>query len=434
MNTRRGFVLIMSVVAALFAFVLVESIFATLAMNMLLTDTKTDDIKAYNQAEAGLSLGIVQLRAWGGAVGTPADIPVTPLGTGSYQVNFFANPILAGEMRSFVITSTGREGASARVLRLEVLQMSFAQWVYFSQSEISTMSSDPAGIVWFTGGQIIDGPVHTNGQLNTRDSPEFLGEVSSASPTVNATGTSAPIFTGGLRLGVDAIPVPDANTVLAPILNAASAGGLFFNGDTEIQFDAAGRGAVWVTNRAVRRGVRTRMPMPPNGAIYVSGGDLNISGTVRGKVTVGVGAQGGVGGEITVTDNIRYEGPRDAVTGLPTSPDNMLQLSAARNIFIDNSAPHDLEIDAYIVALNDSFAFPGHDTIDKGTLTIYGGIMQKNRGPVGSFERGTGVRMGGYEKNYHYDSRMERESPLYSFPLREADGRILYSKRSWRGR
>jgi len=44
---------------------------------------------------------------------------------------------------------------------------------------------------------------------------------------------------------------------------------------------------------------------------------------------------------------------------------------------------------------------------------VYGGLVQKNRGPVGTFFSATGTKASGYDKDYHYDIRMATSPPLY---------------------
>ena len=49
----------------------------------------------------------------------------------------------------------------------------------------------------------------------------------------------------------------------------------------------------------------------------------------------------------------------------------------------------------------------------KGTLTVYGGIIQDERGPVGTFNGSTGQKLSGYSKNYAYDSRLLSSPPPF---------------------
>jgi len=46
---------------------------------------------------------------------------------------------------------------------------------------------------------------------------------------------------------------------------------------------------------------------------------------------------------------------------------------------------------------------------------VYGGIIQKKRGAVGTFNSGSGAIVTGYEKNYSYDPRL-MDNPPPAFP------------------
>jgi hypothetical protein len=78
----------------------------------------------------------------------------------------------------------------------------------------------------------------------------------------------------------------------------------------------------------------------------------------------------------------------------------------------ENSAQHpavgDLEIDAAILSLNHSFIVDNYACgASLGTLTVFGAIAQRFRGPVGT-SAGTG-----YIKDYNYDDRLKYRSPPY---------------------
>jgi hypothetical protein len=47
----------------------------------------------------------------------------------------------------------------------------------------------------------------------------------------------------------------------------------------------------------------------------------------------------------------------------------------------------------------------------KGTLTVFGGIIQDERGPVGTFSGST--KVSGYSKNYEYDTRLLNSPPPF---------------------
>jgi hypothetical protein len=109
----------------------------------------------------------------------------------------------------------------------------------------------------------------------------------------------------------------------------------------------------------------------------------------------------------------------------------LLGLVAQNNVTVASSAPYNLEIDGYIVALNSSFTVENYWSGLKGTLTVFGGITQERRGPVSTFDPSTNQKLSGYTKDYRYDERLENEAPLHFPPARDADNRIVYRKVKW---
>ena len=144
------------------------------------------------------------------------------------------------------------------------------------------------------------------------------------------------------------------------------------------------------------------MSLPANGALFVNNGNLNISGTLSGRLTAGAS------GDINLTNNIVYNNnPRTN----PASTDT-LGLISEGDVMIDNGAPTNLEIDASIMALNTSFMLEDWWTGGaRGILSVFGGIIQKQRGPVGTFSGTT--KVSGYSKNYNYDVRLLGSPPPF---------------------
>ena len=97
-----------------------------------------------------------------------------------------------------------------------------------------------------------------------------------------------------------------------------------------------------------------------------------------------------------------------------------LGLIARDDININTSAPNNLEIDAEMLCTGSSgdgnlgsFGAVNYASRSVGTLTVYGGIVQKLRGAVASLNNG--VVVNGYVKHYTYDNRFVSKPPPY-FP------------------
>jgi hypothetical protein len=146
------------------------------------------------------------------------------------------------------------------------------------------------------------------------------------------------------------------------------------------------------------------MALPSNGALFVNNGTLNISGTLNGRLTAGASRN------VNITSNIVYAS--DPQTD-PNS-DDTLGIISERDIVVDDAAPHNLEINACLMALNTSFYLENWSSCGaKGDLSVYGGIIQKERGPVGTFNGSTGQKISGYSKDYSYDPRLASSPPPF---------------------
>ncbi|MCX6087611.1 MAG: hypothetical protein NTV78_00305 [Caldiserica bacterium] len=121
----------------------------------------------------------------------------------------------------------------------------------------------------------------------------------------------------------------------------------YVNGNATIVFSVDGDGISWVTING------NKLPIPSNGAIYVEG-TATVSGTVKGRCTVGAG------GNINIGGNIVYNTPPrvDKYTPNPPGDPDSLGLIAYSNVVIPKStfdANHHLQIDAAMLAVHGWF-------------------------------------------------------------------------------
>jgi hypothetical protein len=166
-----------------------------------------------------------------------------------------------------------------------------------------------------------------------------------------------------------------------------------------------------VTNAA--KGWNNRnMSIPANGSVFVAcggrncanGGNLTLSGTLNGRLTIGAER------DVVIPNNVVYA---DDPQTNPASND-VLGIISERDVVIDDGAPNNLRIDASIMALDSSFMMENYwQGSPKGTLTVYGGIIQEERGPVGTFNASTGQKVTGYSKSYLYDQRLMASPPPF---------------------
>ena len=169
-----------------------------------------------------------------------------------------------------------------------------------------------------------------------------------------------------------------------------------------------------------------------NGLLFVDGSINELSGgNHKGKMTV-VSTE-----SINITGDLLYESRNSGTqAGLDVNELDMsliedsLGLVAAKDVKIVSgpSDPWDIEIDAIIMALNTSFFYDDWRDRLKGTLNLLGGLIQKERGPVGTHREGTKIT--GYSKNYNYDTRMANPTAGYLPPYFPTTGQ--YEKVYWK--
>lgn len=161
------------------------------------------------------------------------------------------------------------------------------------------------------------------------------------------------------------------------------------------------------------------------GVVYVDG-DVAVSGTVRGRVTVAAT------GDIVIADDLRYSidpsvGSCEDIVGLFAGGDVVLAYTPLMapwrrdgGSYLSFGETSDEFVHGFVLTLNEFFV-EGYDTgassgeacqstnWGRGCLYLTGGIVQRQRGPVGT-SGGTG-----YVKRYSYDGCGASAPPPY-FP------------------
>jgi uncharacterized protein DUF4900 len=181
-----------------------------------------------------------------------------------------------------------------------------------------------------------------------------------------------------------------------------------------------------------------------NGVIYSTGNITSLSGELADSRVSGSGLVSRNAftiatdvtkdKDVTITGNLTYRTVPD-----PTLPwDDPVNLRApalgvvARNITIAPGAPRDLSVHGVMLAggrntTQGSFSAAEYNTRAAGRLNLVGGLIQKYRGPVGTFSGTTTVT--GYDKNYVYDPRMAVMPPPF-FPTTGGFERLSFMRTS----
>ncbi|MBI3312499.1 MAG: DUF4900 domain-containing protein [Candidatus Omnitrophica bacterium] len=406
-NGARGAVLLLALLGLTTVSILAGAFVEMSFQDHRFTDRSQGNLEAFYLSESGIDQGLGWLR---GQLVPPQWVDrrvlfggYQTLGQGSYLVTVDPddnNPTSA--IKRFTLEGWGVSGAVAAPLALRrnlmvVQTESFAQYAYFTNDERSW----PNGLqVYFITGDRIEGPTHTNGQFSMFGQPVFEGPVSSTARTINYWGGSAvtnPIFKEPPKLGVPAKKYP--TSFPSSIVDTAKSGGLVLNGNSSVTLLPSGK--MQVTN-AQKRWVNQEVSLPANGVLYVEGGTLAVQGTLKGQLTLGCEK------DIRIVDSVTYA---DDPQRNPKSKD-LLGIVAGGNVVIPREAPDNLKVDGSIMAINRSFGVEDWwQKPPKGKLTVYGGIIQANRGPVGSFNGSSGTKLSGYTKDYHYDPRLKGMTP-----------------------
>jgi len=370
--------------------------------------------QAINIAEAGLDRALVWLRSQstiptGSIASISQNLPPTGTKLGSYTVVFtdLGSPGSDSSVRRYRVRSTGTVGSVTQTVTNYLQTDNYARYIWFTNSE-----SYGGTNVWFWDSDYLNGPTHTNGHFNIKGNPVFAGEVRSVDDyiryynngyNINSSETSNspydnPDFQDTVTLGSDSINMPTQALNLRTASTAS--GGLRLTGNTTIILNSDGTMTVTNSNKGWRN---YKTALPSNGALFVNKGTLSLSGTLSGRLTVGAS------GNIYITDDVLYANdPRLAGS---TSTD-ILGIISEGNVVVDDNAPTNLEIDASIMALNTSFLLENYTSGGaKGTLSVFGGIIQKQRGPVGTFSGTT--KVSGYSKDYNYDARLLTSPPPF---------------------
>ena len=278
---------------------------------------------------------------------------------------------------------------------------SFARFVYYSVKEVG-------GIYWSTG-DTLTGPLHSQDYIFIQGSPYFYGYVSTLMGIFWHGGTiNEPTFAGGYQEGVD---IPINNMGVSTDSAAARMGGKYFTGHDTVYMkfvsDSIKYRYTWNGVDSTRR----LSTFAPNGVIYVDRGTIRIKGVVKGQYTVSCsGVNANQGGQIWLDDDLVYtQNPLEY-------PDNtdVLGLVAQNNIYVTDNAANGggigINIDGSLYCQGGSFIGQNYNNGGvRGYINLIGGVIQNNRGQINTTSAEIVIK--GWNKNYKFDTRLVYMSP-----------------------
>jgi hypothetical protein len=417
----------MAMAMTLFSLALLSVIgFALVTLTLTEYKSSANNVRmyqAYNCARAGIARAMTELRFnynWG----TGGNVSGL-VGGGTYSVSVLSYGAGAAD-KCWLVTSIGQSGGASRVLKVWMELESFAKFAYFTVREQTAAGTT----IWFVDKDSISGAAHTNGYFSIYQHPKFSDKVTSYNASdpyyrqqdrsyrqdgqstfdtsrfyhyYSGYGSDSPVALNGspsfsFAGGQPEIPLPkDTGQIQA---NADYS----FTGNVTITLKNNGTADVKKSNG------QTQTISTTAATIHISG-QTYIQGTLSGRLTIGST------GTIHITDNILYNNRRTDVLGMVSEG----------HIVVDTARSGDLEIDGALMALNNSFYVEGYNQgWARGTLHIFGSLIQKNRGAVGTFNANTGNIQTGYVKDYVYDQKLIDFPPL-NFPT---TGKIML--KAWR--
>ncbi len=337
------------------------------------------------------------------------DHPVKAMGHWRLEINasnaVFTDGSLPGSSSRYTryqILSEGTVGNISRRVSIDGLHaISWARFALWYHSEALQL--------WMVGGETFHGPVHANTefrfhshQVASHGQTRFFDRVSSTASSYQRLNNSVnPVFDRGIALGAAAQDTTSIN--FTELHNDAD---LVLQGMSTITLD----GTNMVVSNSRMGWNNAIQPLPTDGMIYVRTATTGASATRPGDVILA--APDGLQGRLTIvaerdiqiTDHVRY---RDNPVTNPISSD-ALGLISQRHVTVQTGAPSNLDVYAHIIAVDGGFGVVNYDSAalgPRGTLTVYGGIVNRTRQAVGS-TGGTG-----YNKNYMYDQRFQADPP-----------------------
>jgi len=353
------------------------------------------------------------------------DEPVGGSSTATYSVvieNLAEYLPTSGQYRMHAF---GTDGTRTRHVIQDSLTVTYASFGWLTNSERYQGTR-----VYFASGDVVDGWVYTNDQLNIYGSPVFKGKVNSAASSVNyyPYTSNNPDFQKGLFLNspkLDMSTLISAGHVTALRDRSLEASGIhlpsnegrpyraFFASDGTVTIEKKNADTTWETV------IQDKDLSMTNGAIYIEE-QVEVKGTVNGQVTLGTPQNK----DIIVTDDLVYAHPphpEDVFQADFDASDSQfndkLGLIAGGDIIFKkpwNSSWDDMTVMGSLLAVTGSIRNYYYTTGPVKTLHVYGGLAQNNRGPVG---RSDGR---GFRKDYWYDTRFVTDPPPH-YPMATYD-------------
>ncbi len=431
--------------AVMFLFVLVTLLGFTA---MSIADNQTILVNSHQQREQALHYAEAGIHRYMAELNNNRKFYETPASTGmqntdtTFNDGYYRLVVTSPSISNPVVTirSTGwhKNSNIRRTVEVELHKKDFVQNLITANNGSDLFAYTRR----FIRGDVINGPLHINGDLIVNghtgegfSGPIFNGPVTYAGnfdqQAIPSTTPDTTEFNAGPPVKVAPMGMPPT-TSTAIMKQKAADDGCLFNGPTCIFINGS---TLTIRNQTNGNDTVQNISIPANGVIYVQGntgntkwqpgiGNAYVSGVLNGRLTIV--AENDI--YITANNPTNWNNPGNtpAATGgvtyadLSSAPDitadnidtimatcdDMLGLIANRNVRVlhynwpqDTNpyywkngsshidvAPTNINIHASVFAVTGSFEYEEHEQgSKKGTLSVLGSICQHKIGPVASF-------------------------------------------------
>jgi len=442
---QQGSVMVMAVVLSFAMFLMGIAYLGTIDRLQQDISTQLSDSQAYYAAYGGMMTGIAQVKS--GQIGHDYN--------GRWQ-NWYNHvrsrtTVLLGEsgymdygiQQGFVIigngysTFSGWGNSSGKKVSRTFDISTFADYLYLSDKERDPVRHE---IVNFWTPDTLDGKVHSNDTLHVSGSPRFMKRVTSSAPIIVPTYNTAQ-FDDGLYLNQPRIYFPDQYDEIRIYNGYPGWGTSSPDSATEITFSGNQIYRRYCGNRIVDDDtVFQCVPstisdaysvlVPVSGALFINGkvivkadrggSDINdpsfISQGFSGKMTLASSDT------MIIPDNLVYRSANPD-NSVPDTSRDVLGLISENYIMFGEDVDDTIYVNAAMAAINGSITVQdiyhyGYSN-EKQSLFVYGSLAQRERGLVHSSYPDGQHRRGFIEKDYHYDTRLQKTPPPHFLPTKQ---------------
>ncbi len=372
-----------------------------------------------NIAGAMLEIALGNLNS-GTTYLTPNSIDDTTIdmldGVGTIKVDSITNfqsrvyATISGEIQK----SNGT--ASVTDIKVQFARDAFSIYAYFTDVETN---------IWFTTGDVLNGPVHTNGTFHIEGTPVFNGPISSHGGVKNRNNANAE-YNGGKDFNAKEIELPTEVPEVVRLARTENGGIGEFDKDIFVEFKDTdsnnNTGTVEISEAQLQcveyynNGDCKREDYAPKSGTVENYNLADFNGVISSNKIVY--AKGKVDGTVTlhskekveilgdlVYENRNYNDKSKTISddrlGIISEGDTVVDNDAHAEDSYGNNSGIDLYIDASILSLGKRFHVQDYNKGGrKGKLHILGGLIQRERGTVGD------LNGNGYYKDYQYDTRL----------------------------